>query len=216
MRPHRYRMLPDAPHALAPAAKQAPPAKPEGKQDAPQKADVDPTMVLLLASMLDAPLFDDIRKLYPYLSPKAQTVASAAITARADSAQLSESARIRTAIAQYEGNHNPHGHGVWKALMDTETAQEQGFKEPLGRMLSSMDEAKKMQSMLASLQGEGPAALLSKQLMPNLGDALGAAAPLLGAMTGGGGLSALLPMLMQSTLADHPLLAMLQKGAAAP
>ena len=231
MRPYRYRSLPSKPAVRAPA-KIHQPTVPKAPESIPCYADhpVNATAIFLLASCLQSDTQEDIQRLYAYLPPQAQSVASAAITVKANSAQLIQSARIRAAIARHDGHArvDKDPRAFWNVMTQTNVAKTHHLEKPIAHTAGALDDIHHMHQTLSQLNKEGSHAFLSRHLESRLKQSLGGMGPLLDAMRnrqpGGerredspplppGGIgNPLMSMLLQGSQ-SNPMLSMLMQGS---
>jgi hypothetical protein len=167
MRPTRYHALPDA------AQKEPEPAS--GNAGITPTDKVSMQMSMLLSSLLNLDTQADIRKIWPYLPPRAQTAVDAVFTAQASSAGIGLSAQIRSAIDRHENTKTDAG-ALVKALTQTDVAANTDIREPMLQALSAMERFAGMQPMIEAFRSGNPQAFLSKQMEQQSGNLL---APLL-------------------------------------
>ncbi len=230
MRPYRYRSLPSKPAVRVPA-KIHQPTVPKAPESIPCYGEhpVNATAIFLLASCLQSDTQEDIQRLYAYLPPQAQSVASAAITVKANSAQLIQSARIRAAIARHDGHArvDKDPRAFWNVMTQTNVAKTHHLEKPIAHTAGALDDIHHMHQTLSQLNKEGSHAFLSRHLESRLKQSLGGMGPLLDAMKnrqpGGerrensplppGGIgNPLMSMLLQGSQ-SNPMLSMLMQGS---
>ncbi len=181
MRPYRHRSLPLKSAVRSPAkAEQPTVTKPPDSTPYYDMPQMDTTSIFLLASFLMPHMQEDMQRLYSYLPPHAQSVASAAITVKDNSAQLMESARIRAAIQRHDGHGRADAdpHSFLDVLTQTNLAKKRRLQEPIARTADAVDNVHSVHATLSELKKEGSHAFLSRQFESKIKQSLGDIGPL--------------------------------------